>query len=71
MSDLMFNGENGRKPTTEARRYIYRVLATALETDMTDHEGWILGGVDREPDRRRLHIVAKKVVKELLRKGNK
>lgn len=71
MSKLRFNGDNGRKPTTEARRYIYRVLAASLEEDMKDYQGWILGGIDQEPDRRRLHIVAKKVVAELLRKGNK
>lgn len=71
MRELLFRGTNGHKPTTQARKYIYRILATALETDMTDPEGWVLGGVEQEPDRRRLHIVAKKVVAELQRKGNR
>lgn len=71
MGKLQFSSEHGHTPSYEARHYIYRVLANALETDMTDRDGWILGGIEEEPDRRRLHIQAKAVVKELMRKGNK
>jgi hypothetical protein len=71
MSKLQFNSERGHTPSYEARRYIYRVLASALENDMTDPAGWILGGVEQEPDRRRLHIQAKRVIEELSRKGRK
>ncbi len=66
---MMFDGSSGMKPSAEARRYIYRVLAAAVETDIRDRDGWILGGVDNEFDERRLRKEAKKVAAELLRKG--
>lgn len=65
-----FDGSSGMKPSAEARRYIYRVMATALDTDMTDDEGWVFGGIDCEFDRRRLREAAKRVRADLLRKGS-
>lgn len=69
--DLKFDGSSGRKPSAEARRYIYRVLATALETDMRDHEGWMRDGITNDFDLRRLRKAAKLVVAELIRKGRR
>lgn len=67
---MKFDGSSGRKPSAEARRYVYNVLATSIETDLGDHEGWLFGGLDDEVDRRRVKKAAKLVVAELLRKGS-
>lgn len=67
---MRFDGSSGRRPVTEARRYIYNVLATAIGTDLEDLEGWLLGGIDEESDRRRIRKAAKAVVAELRRKGS-
>lgn len=67
---MKFDGSSGRRPSAEARRYVYRVLATCLDTDLGDDEGWMLGGIDCEFDRRRVKRAAELVIEELLRKGN-
>lgn len=66
---LMFNGTSGRRPTAEARRYVYRVLASALREDLKDSEGWVFGGMVNEPDRRRAAKAARAIIDELIRKG--
>jgi alcohol dehydrogenase YqhD (iron-dependent ADH family) len=65
---LLFNGDDGRKPQTEARRYVYRILRTMLDHELQDRDGWMFGGVEREPDVRRLTKAVEAVKKELLRK---
>ena len=66
---MKFNGSSGRKPQTEARRYVYGVLATAIENDGEDMRGWLFGGLEDEVDRRRVEKAAKAVVKEFRRKA--
>ncbi len=68
---LKFSGESGRKPQTEARRYVYRIVAAMLANDGTDAEGWLLGGIEEDPDRRRVRKAAKAVADEMLRKGKR
>lgn len=68
---IKFDGSSGRKPQTEARRYIYRVMAAAIQNEVTgDRDGWIFGGMENESDRRRLLKAADKVYAELMRKGD-
>lgn len=69
MSAIMFDGKSGRRPSAEARRYVYRVLAAALDEDLNDRQGWVFGGMDHDVDRRRAWKEAKKIIAELLRKG--
>ncbi len=69
-----FNGQTGRKPQTEARRYVYGVLCAMLDSEFNDpdfHEGWMFGGIEHEPDRRRLTKAIKLVRAELARKAKK
>lgn len=66
---MKFDGSSGRKPSTEARRYIYAVLAASLESDMRDPDGWVRGGIEDEFDLRRLRKEARKVFTELMRKA--
>jgi len=66
----IFNGESGRKPQTEARMYLYRCIAAALDNrqEQSD-EGWFgVPGAD-ESDRRRLRKAVDAVIKEMIRKG--
>ena len=69
MTPLKFNGSSGRRPSAEARSYVYAVLASALETDLGDPEGWMRGGIEEEPDERRVFKAARAVIKELRRKA--
>lgn len=66
---LKFSGDSGRKPSAEARRYVYAVMASALETDLIDPEGWVRGGLGNEFDDRRAKSAARKVITELRRKA--
>lgn len=66
---MMFDGRRGSRPSTQAHKYVYRVLASALMSDLTDSGGWVLGGMDEEVDRRRAKKEARKIIAELLRKG--
>lgn len=60
-----FEGANGYKPSTEARRYVYLRLATSLEANGLDctNEGL------NEFDRRRVLEATRKVIAELRRKA--
>jgi hypothetical protein len=71
MMALLFNSENGRKPQTEARRYVYKIIASFIDNELT-HEGarWFLDGVEQEPDQRRVRKALRAVRAEMLRKGN-
>jgi hypothetical protein len=68
---LTFNGKSGRKPQTEARRYVYRIIASMLANDAVDGNGWLLGGLDEEPDRRRVKKAQRAVQLEMARKASK
>lgn len=68
---MKFDGGSGRRPQTEARRYVYAVLASALSTDMSDPEGWVFGGMEDEFDRRRAKKAGRAIIAELLRKAKR
>lgn len=44
---MIFNGASGRKPQTEARRYVYGVLATILNQERGE-DGWFALGPDAD-----------------------
>lgn len=67
---MRFDGKSGMKPSAQARRYIYTTLANFLEDDVTS-DGWMLGPLDDEFDRRRVRNEARKVVAELRRKSKR
>ena len=71
MSGPPFDGRSGRLPSAEARRYVYAVLAASLADDITNREGWVLGGVEREVDQRRARKATQLVIAELMRKAAK
>lgn len=66
----MFTGANGRKPQTEARMYVYRCIAAALDnsTERSD-DGWFGLPDGDEFDRRRLKKAIDSVMREMIRKG--
>ena len=66
---LLFNGAADRKPQTEARRYVCAILFTVLDNELRDPDGWMFGGVDHEPDQRRLRKAIEAVNKEMRRRG--
>lgn len=67
---MMFDSSNGRgRPSAQARRYVYAVLASSLTDDLTNSEGWVFGGMEDEVDRRRARKAAKLVIAELIRKA--
>jgi hypothetical protein len=49
---LKFDGASGRKPQTEARRYVYSCLVTTLAEDI-ERAGYLHEDLEEEPDRRR------------------
>ncbi len=68
---MRFNGSSGRKPSTEARRYVYACIAAALDNG-TERSGggWFGLGQDADEfDRRRLHRALNLVRDEMLRKA--
>lgn len=74
MSELRFNGGNGRKPSAQARRYVYQRLAIMLKEDMYQHPppaggSFVLRHLDNEFDVRRVRKEAAKVISELSRKA--
>ncbi len=74
MSDLRFDGKNGRTPSAQARRYIYERLAVMLKEDMYQHPppdggSFVLRHIDNEFDERRVRKEAQKVISELHRKA--
>jgi hypothetical protein len=64
-----FTGQSGLRPQTEARRYVYLVLASMLARELEDDEGWMFGGIEDESDRRRLGKAIRAVRVEMKRKG--
>lgn len=69
-SILKFNGENGMKPSAEARRYVYKCIDAMLESAENDEDhGLLFGAVEMEADLRRLRLAVKKVRKEMQRKA--
>ena len=66
----MFDGSSGRRPSAEARRYVYRVLASSLDMDLKDPDGWVRGGIEKLADVRLAIEAARKIEAELRRKGN-
>lgn len=66
---MKFDGSSGKRPSVEARRYVYAVTAASLDTDLCDPEGWVLGGLVDEADIRRAKKATKLVIAELVRKG--
>lgn len=63
-----FDGSSGRKPSAEARRYVYGVLATVIELDSR----WFVEPSDEsldEFDRRRVRVAMKLVRAEMQRKA--
>ena len=75
MSTQRFDGKHGRKPSAQARRYIYERLAVLLKTDMCQHPApdggsFVLQHIDNEFDERRIRKEAAKIVSELHRKAN-
>jgi hypothetical protein len=68
---MMFTNSNGRKPQTEARKYVYNVLSQMLEHELSpdEDEGWMFGGIDDVFDRQRLRKAIKAIISELKRKG--
>lgn len=73
MSDLKFSGDGKTKPSTQARKYVYRVIGAMLDHQLSDNtenrEGWIFGGIDNEFDRRRLTAAIKRIQLEMYKKG--
>jgi hypothetical protein len=63
-----FEGKDGRKPSTEARCFVYRVLAKTLVHDLSNDSGWLYEDMD-EFDRRRVRNAVQKVIVELKKKG--
>ena len=67
-----FNGANGRKPSTEARHFVYARLARLLEDELDENQcaGWLYMEIDADEfDRRRIRAAAKKVAVELQKKA--
>lgn len=72
-TDLRFDGKS-RKPSAQARRYIYERLAVMLKEDMYQHPppdggSFVLRHIDNEFDERRVRKEAQKVISELHRKA--
>jgi len=70
MSEMKFTSANGR-PSKAARRYVYNVLVAMLAHELTDHEGWMFGGIDNDCDRRRLKNAILAVKVEMAKKAAK
>ena len=66
----IFNGDDGRKPQTEARRYVYRCIAAALDNETEQSDGGWFGIPDGDEfDRRRLKKAIDAVIREMIKKG--
>jgi len=66
---MLFDGSSGRRPSAEARRYVFRVLVRTIAEDLTNNDGWLLGGVEDATDRRRIKNEAVRLAKSLERKA--
>lgn len=58
----------GRPSIREARRYVYGVLVTALERDISQHDGLVLGGLGQADERLARKVVAK-LIQDFKRKA--
>lgn len=71
----LFTGSQGRRPQTEARRYVYAILAKMLSDELRQGDehggGWMFGGVEDEVDLRRLKKAIKAVRSEMQRKAQR
>jgi hypothetical protein len=67
----LFDGSSGRKPQSEARRFVYACLATILDNgEERGEDGWFAMGPDGDEfDRRRLEKALDAVRNEMLRKS--
>ena len=66
---MRFTSNNGRTPQAEARRYVYALLVPMLEHELSDPDGWMFGGIEEEPDKRRLTKAIKAVAAEMGRRA--
>lgn len=68
---MRFDGSSGKKPSAEARRYVYKTIAHFLTDDVDNAGGgWLLSGIDDEVDRRRIRKAAQAVAVMMRRKAN-
>jgi len=69
----LFNGDSGRKPQAEARRFVYGTLAALLDNSQErGEEGrFALGPDGTEFDRRRLKKALDAVRNEMLKKAKR
>lgn len=70
-SSRRFNGDSGRKPQTEARRYVYAILSEMILSEIREQGQWMYGGIENEFDRTRLTKALNAVRKEMKRKAFK
>jgi hypothetical protein len=64
-----FDGSSGKRPSAEARRYVYDCFATTLAADLDNGSGYIFEDDDLDEfDVRRIQKAVKLVIKELRRK---
>ncbi len=64
-----FNGNSGRKPQTEARKWVYGVLAIILDSEDEQTGRFDPGDDADEFDRRRIRKAVEAVKKEMTRKA--
>jgi hypothetical protein len=68
VAKLKFSGASGRRPQAEARSYVYSVIVAMLDNELGESQGWMFGGIEEEPDERRVRKAVKAVRAEMLRK---
>lgn len=68
---MKFDGSSGRKPETEARKYVYNILVEMLRHELSPEEkdGWMFGGIERDADQQLLRKAIKGVMSEMKRRG--
>jgi hypothetical protein len=65
---MEFTKSNGTKPSTQARRYVYRIVAELLDGDIANGSEWMWREFD-EADSRRIMNATKKIIAEMRRKA--
>jgi len=68
---MKFTSEPGRTAQAKARRFVYAVLVPMLEHELGDPEGWMFGGIEEEPDKRRLAKAIKALMVEMRRRASR
>lgn len=66
---MKFVGDRFVKPSTLARRYVANSVASSIVEDLKDGNGWILGGLEDEPDIRRARAAAERLIAKLRKLG--